>query len=440
MKLNYLLVFGIVAARNLSPKFQYEKEICVLKPSPLQVVYPRRETCLLNSSVEDSLNNTTNHHTSTSSFSQPYQYDYHPRTSLAPCSYSNKSEFELCVFADSEFVSNRGISIVTTARRAEFLLNVTSMKSSEDAHDAIIDGVEDTRLSLAKYRMAPIPGKGIGVLSKQKFSPGDLIMAQTPSLLIDARIDLLPDDQRLFLLSQSIGLLPPAHRARVLDLSTHEPNITDHAHRVSKIIKTNTFFIQSPAIDPEPRHHYNALFYGISRLNHDCRPNSGYHFDFKTMTQYVYALRNISPGEEITVSYIDPVATRAVRREMLLRTWGFACSCSMCQQSDSGWRASDDRIALIDIFSKDLESRGTPHMAELFVSLFEQEKLFIVLYEAYASAAIEWNRVGDRWLALKYAYLAIENGLYSGGVTNPVVVEMQALAEDPEKHWSWMLL
>lgn len=41
----------------------------------------------------------------------------------------------------------------------------------------------------------------------------------------------------------------------------------------------------------------------VSRLNHACRPNSDYVFDSDTLTQTVFAARDIDAGEELTVTY-----------------------------------------------------------------------------------------------------------------------------------------
>lgn len=107
-------------------------------------------------------------------------------------------------------------------------------------------------------------------------------------------------------------------------------------------------------------------------------------------------------------------------------------------------KASDARIAQIRDLRNEfrdytIESRATPEMAELFISLFEQERLDAMLYEAYSYAAIEWNGAGEPWLATKYARLAIEAGLMSVGTNDVDVIEMRQLAADPWKHWSWML-
>lgn len=106
--------------------------------------------------------------------------------------------------------------------------------------------------------------------------------------------------------------------------------------------------------------------------------------------------------------------------------------------------ASDERIKQIKQIRKQLEdytteSAATPQMADLFVSLYEQERLDGSIYEAYAFAAIEWNGIGEPWNAVRYARLAVEYGLAAVGPKDRDVTEMQSLTEDPWGHWSWML-
>jgi SET domain-containing protein len=47
-------------------------------------------------------------------------------------------------------------------------------------------------------------------------------------------------------------------------------------------------------------------------MNHDCRPNIDYIFDPKTLTQHATAVRDIMPGEELTLSYIESVGCNLV--------------------------------------------------------------------------------------------------------------------------------
>ncbi|CAK7220418.1 SET domain-containing protein 5 [Sporothrix bragantina] len=291
------------------------------------------------------------------------------------------------------------------------------------------------------YRVEAMPGKGFGVVATKHLHRGDLIMSTTASVVIDyAVFESVPEDEVIRMQTAAIDSLPPLHHTRFMNLSTHDAT-EGHEQIVNKILSTNAFDIE--AIDGE-EYGYFVVFPEISRLNHDCRPNADYHFDHDTLTQHIHAVRPIAAGEEITVSYMDLIKTRKQRLDKLKATWGFPCSCSLCTQNRHLTKASDARIKQIQDLRNEFRdytssSRATPEMAELFISLYEQERLDAMLYEAYSYAAIEWNGAGEPWRAVKYARLAIETGLMSVGTHDEDVIEMRRLAVDPWKHWSWML-
>jgi hypothetical protein len=78
-------------------------------------------------------------------------------------------------------------------------------------------------------------------------------------------------------------------------------------------------------------------------------------------------------------------------------------------------------------------------MAELLISLYEQERMESRIYEAYMYAAVEYNGVGEPWLAVKYASLAIQHGFIAGGPTGEDHYNLATLATNPWEHWSWMM-
>jgi hypothetical protein len=137
------------------------------------------------------------------------------------------------------------------------------------------------------------------------------------------------------------------------------------------------------------------------------------------------------------------VQSRQARTSRLHGTWGFNCGCSTCTQNAYQVAASDSRIAQILLLHGILEDydagnlRASPQAAELLVSLYAQERLDHVLYEPYGLAAIEWNGIGEPWAATRFARLALQHGLASVGPSNAVVLDMESLAADPERHWSW---
>jgi hypothetical protein len=177
-------------------------------------------------------------------------------------------------------------------------------------------------------------------------------------------------------------------------------------------------------------------------LNHDCRPNAHYYFDWQAMTHHVHAIRTISVGEEITVSYIDPVQPVTQRKEYLKSSWGFDCDCSSCTAPAPVALESDNRIdEILDLQQKltdtDVAFVDAPAMAELLVSLYEQERLDGPVADAYTFAAHEFNGVGNKWMARKYALKAIEAGLLYGGPHDFDVKDLKELLDDHRAHWSW---
>ncbi|SPQ22831.1 7e59549a-6beb-4047-8fcb-2e89e6e6e9e0 [Thermothielavioides terrestris] len=296
----------------------------------------------------------------------------------------------------------------------------------------------------AKYEMREIPGKGMGLVATEHIRRGDLILANTASLMIDYRaFNELTEAQYTELQAQAVSSLPSAHRAALLNLSTHSSRdgLAD-AELVNKIAATNSFDIDPWPDDTDQHHSFFVLFPEIARLNHDCRPNAEYRFEHAALAQHVHAARDIAPGEELTLSYVNPLMTRAQRLQRLERNWGFRCGCPLCALPPARAAESDARIELArklkqELGAWDAGSRATPEMAELLVSLYETERLWGSMHEAYTLAALEFSAAGDAWTAVKYARLGIEWGIPMVGEHDEDLAELRSLAEDPWAHWSW---
>ncbi|KLU87399.1 hypothetical protein MAPG_06399 [Magnaporthiopsis poae ATCC 64411] len=360
-----------------------------------------------------------------------------PWTHVGPCLGQQDEKF--CVYSSKTFADGRGISIVTRPGRAEQFGTIEPFTNPDLTRHVNRDLDPDYE---PVYKSVKVPGKGIGLVAAKTIERGDRIMGNTASVMVDYGVfEALKIDDVMALQAAAVDLLPHRHRALVMNLSTHVDMEMTHHQKVDRLLATNSFDIDDH--DPDGDVFY-VTFPEISRMNHDCRPNADYYYDPETMTHNVHAVRRINIGEEITVSYIDPMQSHADRIARLNRSWGFPCGCSLCQQKDHVSRESDDRLNQILELRKEFHdystaSRATPQMGELMVSLYDQERLDLLKYEAHTYAAIEWNGVGEPWLATKHARLAVEHGLPSVGPADNDVIEMQALAKDPYKHWSWML-
>ncbi|ETS82058.1 hypothetical protein PFICI_07060 [Pestalotiopsis fici W106-1] len=357
--------------------------------------------------------------------------------------HHNETE-EFCIFSNPNFAGGRGITILTTPAEA-----VTIAKSPAFTERDLYKSVKDFNAAASdKWHVEEVPNKGMGLVASRNLAMGDHIMSVSAAIMTDFDIwDHVSVDQVRRMQTEGISHLPKHHRDIFMNLSTHD-GADSHEEQIYKIILTNAFDISDEEIITRPKGakivNFFTVFPEVSRMNHDCRPNAHYYWDPDTFTQNVFATRDILAGEEITITYVELLLPRDDRLARLDETWHFPCACTACTQVDRIVKASDDRIAQILDLQGHLtdytgDSYATPEMAETLVSLYEQERLYSRLYEAYTYAAIEFNAVGKVWEAIKYARLAIQHSFVVAGPNNDDHYELAALAENPTTHWSHLM-
>mmetsp|Transcript_8969 Transcript_8969/g.21278 ORF Transcript_8969/g.21278 Transcript_8969/m.21278 type:complete len:166 (+) Transcript_8969:188-685(+) len=86
---------------------------------------------------------------------------------------------------------------------------------------------------------------------------------------------------------------------------------------------------------PWPTMHGTALFVSVARINHSCVPNLKIEFHRNSACLTAIALKPLTMGEELCISYIRQEADVKTRRRQLLE-YGFTCNCEKCIQEDSG--------------------------------------------------------------------------------------------------------
>lgn len=154
----------------------------------------------------------------------------------------------------------------------------------------------------------------------------------------------------------------------------------------------------------------------------------------------VVAIRDISPGEEITHSCKSslvlpcprvptsltpadaPLGLNHKDRQEVVSEWGFTCKCPLCSSSSKTIQKSDrrrDRIREIkDILTErdDLSRDQVDRFVDELLRLVDEEKLevqLVVFYEVIARAYME---VFDFEKAREYATMAEEAWIQYGGV------------------------
>lgn len=157
----------------------------------------------------------------------------------------------------------------------------------------------------------------------------------------------------------------------------------------------------------------------------------------------MYALRDILPDEELTMAYFDARQTLQDRQEYFTETLNFQCGCSHCKAEKKTKELSEDRVNEILLLESHLEGNVAPAdptaMAELLVSLYEQESLHLHISKAYALAALEYNGIGDEYKARSWAYKSVEASLIVGETADidKYVEDMEDLLDGARIHWSW---
>ncbi|TQN67566.1 SET domain-containing protein 5 [Colletotrichum shisoi] len=260
----------------------------------------------------------------------------------------------------------------------------------------------------------------------------------------DGLEDFSSEELQNALLESAVEKLPKTTRQTVLELyggteNTYKKRMTINGYSVSN----------EPAEDKKESDDgvdrgMVAVHANISKINHSCRPNAVPQWDWDLLAHKLHAVRDIAAGEEITMSYFDTLQTRLERQQYTQDNLGFECACSQCKIAGHLANLSDDRINEIRLLEEYLENRQIAPaeptaMADLLVSLYEQEGLESVIGRAYAIAAREWNGVGHEYQARSWAYRSVKAALISSPETrwDDDLEDMEALLDGARKHWSW---
>ncbi|TLD28165.1 hypothetical protein PspLS_03984 [Pyricularia sp. CBS 133598] len=336
---------------------------------------------------------------------------------------------EFCVYSNPGFANGNGMVFIGKARNAEILARVLKASSGSVG--------DNTPADRTLFERKEIPGKGVGLVARRPISRGQLIMAQRPALVTDIKTFDISDDDQTRLFDAGIEQLPSETVMEFLSQAS-QTDSTKRGAKIRDIANTNSFNLNIAGVP------HAGTFLGVSRLNHDCRPNLAFHVA-KSFVHTTHATRDIAAGEELTISYIDSYSSRQVRQERLKRNWGFTCTCPHCSLSEAMGKLSDSRLYAIYQLDNSLrnltwreDGPALPNSVDLMLSLIRQERLDFSLAEAYRLAAETYGSLGSRELALKYAHLALEAGIVEQGAASPLVVDMEDFVKDPSSHWSWL--
>ncbi|KAJ7099542.1 hypothetical protein B0H15DRAFT_771246 [Mycena belliarum] len=206
-----------------------------------------------------------------------------------------------------------------------------------------------------RHRIGPTSNMGLGVFSTARLQMGDLILSDRPLIVVPLHMygsgdypkNLTQKQTQQAVLADAelylqfvLDRLDPENRKAYMALANS--HLKDGSGPILGIMRTNGMGIDALIRPGNPPMPYSAVCKEISRLNHSCCPNTGAGFNMASFSYRLWALCDIAPGEELTLSYTD-VTAPAAERQKALEPYGFQCTCRACQDP----RTSDARRSTI---------------------------------------------------------------------------------------------
>ncbi|DAA78821.1 TPA_exp: Uncharacterized protein A8136_2606 [Trichophyton benhamiae CBS 112371] len=189
----------------------------------------------------------------------------------------------------------------------------------------------------APFELKPSPGKGWGIFAKRDIKKGDLVLSEKPLFMVKSSTyrttelavlaafqKLKPEDKQQFLCLRDNG-------------SARYPSMThafiDNNMTVSRIMTAR------PGEYP-----VCGMFILQPRFNHSCIANCKAPFNGKEAIS-TYAIRDITAGEELTLSYDARVTFHPPQERHA--SLGFVCDCPACDIGTPFQELSQIRRTLI---------------------------------------------------------------------------------------------
>ena len=188
-----------------------------------------------------------------------------------------------------------------------------------------------------KFRVSNVEGKGAGWIATKNIQRGELIWTESPILN--------PMGHFAFLGAINKAVNDLSKKNQKLFESLYDPE--DGGEEAMKNVRIwNT----------------NATGWGIyvtaSRLNHSCQPNVIWSSDDDNPPHRleVRALRDVSLGEELTVSYIKMSdLLPKEKRQQKLSQWGFVCCCTLCSLEEMQVKKNDEARIVVGLGIKKMD-------------------------------------------------------------------------------------
>lgn len=277
------------------------------------------------------------------------------------------------------------------------------------------------------YTQQAVPGKGQGLIATKSISPGTCIIREIPLFTTEG----ITEEKQI---AAIVKALPKEGQRAFLTLHNNNPG----KDPFSNIIRSNAYPLGSNS-------DVGGVFPTVARINHSCKPNCQQAWNSMLKKETVYAVRNIAPGEEITMSY-HVGGTSSERGQILKQFFGFSCACELCSLPEEQLKQSDARQLRAQKLD---EAIGDPKRARMIperalddcrslLKVFEEEDVQDSrIHRAYYDAFQLCNMHGDQARAKVFAQRCLDKRVQCEGPDSPDVLEMVAIIKAPSKHSSF---
>jgi hypothetical protein len=332
---------------------------------------------------------------------------------------------EWCIFANKDAVGGRGIVIVTFDDEMENIKEVVEKmaipKPSKES----------------KFHSEPTEDGDV-LLADEVLRRGKQLVSAAPVLMVEhSFINETTKEEQAAILEAAVQLLP----------GPTQELISSRRKRGSRTASMGELIRQHP-IDVTPNAENtlesdkHLLYYPeLGGFSQHCRPNTAWHIDH-AFTLHTTVARKISPGEPLSISHLPHLLTRANRQAYSEGLFGKACSCDACTGKGDlmSMAKSDERVEEAEQLGRtleDIEANVTADMIARYLSLYEAEALQAFASEAYWRAAINYNYIGKKDDAVKWANKAVQAAIVQWGKDTSAIIEMRIFLQDPLGHYSY---
>ena len=210
--------------------------------------------------------------------------------------------------------------------------------------------LDEIRTEHLGFAIRALPGKGFGVIATRRFSSGERIIVEQPLVYWHSKTG--DDGEHDWAeLDGIVSSLCDTDRRAFFGLCDKHADQHGHAKTAHGIWNSNSFPTEdvmgdglAAARDGVQR---SAVYRLCSRINHACRPSCFAAWSAALGQQTVHALRDVAPGEELSIAYVGgaEAGVRESRQRLLRDKYHFDCTCDVCCLQGASLAASEARQA-----------------------------------------------------------------------------------------------